>query len=105
MSQIFDGYINDAVEVCSTNLLKANEIDEDTHKDNLMYLRLIQKLPLEALEVLFKKVKTRCEDMEMEDDTGDEDDDEHEDESDDEGKTNISFRYRFLFIRTKYIRT
>ena len=61
LSQIFDGFIHNAVDVCSSYLLKIDEIDDDTHKDNLMYLRLIHKLPIQALDVLFEEEKHRCE--------------------------------------------
>jgi len=55
-AEIFDNYFDTAIGSFSSYLLKKKMIDEDTHKDNLMYSRMIHRLPAKKLRYVYHEV-------------------------------------------------
>ena len=54
--QIFSIYFDTAIGSFSSYLLKRKIIDKDTHKDNLMYSRMIHRLPAKKLRYVYHEV-------------------------------------------------
>jgi len=57
-SQIFDCYVENALENFSSYCIKTGSIDLN-HKDNLMYARLVHRLPIDQLQLLFEKIMSK----------------------------------------------
>jgi len=79
-SQIFDNYLDDAIEYSSSYPLNESVIDSNTHKDNFVYLHIIHKFPIKVLKVLFENVKADCDGKDDDSDYDDDDDEEEEEE-------------------------
>lgn len=75
-SQIFDDYICDAIEFCSSYLLRKKLIDANAHKENLVFLHVIHKFEIKVLDVLFEEVNADCA-VDVEDEENEEDEESH----------------------------
>jgi len=56
LSLIFENYIHEEIDFWSSYLLTKRTIDLEEHKDNLMYARMVHRLPLTQLKCFFKDI-------------------------------------------------